>query len=126
MAKVLSLMAVGDIFIGTPSDYPHISHASPITTERSDLFSWLEKIALVLQEGAFTMGNLEGPICEGGQADAVKLATGGGIIRMPPEAAHAMRRNGYSNNIQRDSSFWCYKMLHTFVELWLVERVSAK
>lgn len=48
----------------------------------------------MLRQGAFTMGNLEGPICNGGEADAVKLLTGGGIIRMPPEAAHAMKRAG--------------------------------
>ena len=64
MAKKLTLMAMGDIFIGSPDDYPRVHNPVfrivPMTRERPDLFSWLEDVAPILQHGDFIMGNLKG------------------------------------------------------------------
>ncbi|MFC2066626.1 CapA family protein [Chloroflexota bacterium] len=97
MAKELIVMLAGDIFISTPEVYPEIGHSAPILTERADLYTWLEGVAPVLQQGDFTLGNLEGPICERG------VGTGSNIygdvnteLRMPPEVADILKRAGFS------------------------------
>ena len=100
MAKELTLMAVGDIFIGTPDDYPRVHNPVfrivPMTKERPDLFSWLEDVAPILQHGAFVMGNLEGPVCERAEVDGSKAGTGSAAFKMPPAAALALKRAGFS------------------------------
>lgn len=95
MAKELTLMAVGDIFISTPDNYPRIHNVVPITRRPTDLFSWLADVAPILRDGTFTMGNLEGPICDGGEPDASKAGTGGAIFYMPPSVASVLKRAGF-------------------------------
>jgi len=95
VTKELTLMAVGDIFIGGPDDYPHIHNVVPMTKVRPDLFSWVENIAPVLKQGDFTLGNLEGPICAGGEVDISKARTGGAVFKMPPAVAGVLKRAGF-------------------------------
>ena len=95
VAKEPTIMAVGDIFIGMPDDYPRIHNVVPINTKRTDLYSWMEDVAPVLQDGAFTLGNLEGPICDGGEVDASKAGTGGAVFKMPLSVAPALKRAGF-------------------------------
>ncbi len=97
MARELTLMAVGDIFIGTPDDYPRNLHNVVTFPQRGpDLFSWLEDVAPILQQSDFAMGNLEGPICEGGEVDVSKAGSGGAVFKMPPSAASALKRAGFT------------------------------
>lgn len=96
MAAELTLTAVGDIFLGRPEDYPHKSHCRQILRKNPDLYSWFERVAATLQKADFNLGNLEGCICTGGQADKAKLAFGGDIIKMPPEAADALKQTGFT------------------------------
>jgi poly-gamma-glutamate synthesis protein (capsule biosynthesis protein) len=95
MARELVLMAVGDIFIGAPGEHAHIAHSAPLKRERANYFdSWLERVAPVLTQADCMMGNLEGPICEGGEVDISKAGTGGAVFRMPVEVAGALKRAG--------------------------------
>ena len=94
MAKSMCVMAVGDIFLGGPGDYPRIHNVIPMPA-KDDLYGWMENIAPILQEGDFTFGNLEGPICVGGEADISKTGTGGAVFKMPPHAAEALKRGGF-------------------------------
>lgn len=96
MAKELTLMAVGDVFVGPVREASKKAPGTPIIEERSDLFSWFSKVAPILQQGDFTMGNCEGPICEGGQSDISKAGTGGRIFKMPPRAAAVMKKVGFN------------------------------
>ena len=64
MDKQLTVMLVGDIFISLPEVHPTQAHIVPLLKSRKDLFSWVENVAPVLQQGDFTLGNLEGPVCE--------------------------------------------------------------
>lgn len=94
MSRDLTILATGDIFIGLPDDHPKIPNVVPMRKERADLYSWLEHIAPILQQGDFTLGNLEGPICEGGEVDISKAGTGGAVFKMPPVVASVLKRAG--------------------------------
>ncbi len=95
MAKELTVLATGDIFIGMPDDHPRIHNVVPMTKVRDDLYSWVADIAPILQAGDFTLGNLEGPICESGEVDIAKAGTGGAVFKMPPVVARVLKRAGF-------------------------------
>lgn len=95
MAHELTVMAVGDVALaGGGGDYPSMTRAIPGAKEGAH--RWLENVAPVLQQGDFTMGNLEGVI---GDASLVrsdgKAGTGAGLIRMAPEAADVLKQAGF-------------------------------
>lgn len=100
MKNYLTVLMAGDIFISLPEVYPTQSHIVPMLKPRKDLYSWLEKVAPILQSGDFTLGNLEGPVCELKRAlsktgiSASKLLPDHMI--MPPEIAEVLRRAGFS------------------------------
>ena len=93
MKKDLTLIATGDIFVGMPEDHPHIKNVVPLPA-KPDLFDWFGDLAPILQQGDFTFGNLEGPICSGGEPDIGKAGTGGAVFKMPPQSATIMKRAG--------------------------------
>ncbi len=93
MAKELTLLATGDIFVGMPDDHPHIHNVVRLP-EKADLIDWFGDLAPILQQGDFTLGNLEGPICTGGEPDIGKAGTGGAVFKMPPMSAQVMKRAG--------------------------------
>jgi poly-gamma-glutamate capsule biosynthesis protein CapA/YwtB (metallophosphatase superfamily) len=94
MSSDLTILAGGDIFIGLPDDHPKIPNVVPMRKVRADLYSWLEDVAPILQQGDFTLGNLEGPICEGGEVDISKAGSGGAVFKMPPVVATVLKRAG--------------------------------
>lgn len=91
-------MMVGDIFISTPDVHPRLPQIVPIQKKRRDLFSWIEVVAPVLRQGDFTLGNLEGYICEPTVAEAGYSSFG--EVRMdmsmPPETADVLKRAGFT------------------------------
>jgi poly-gamma-glutamate capsule biosynthesis protein CapA/YwtB (metallophosphatase superfamily) len=100
MDKSLTVLMVGDIFISMPEVYPTQSHIVPMLKPRKDLYSWLEKIAPILQSGDFTLGNLEGPICELKRALSQTGVSSSKLLPdhmvMPPEIAPVLKRVGFS------------------------------
>lgn len=128
MAKELTVMMVGDVFISTPDVYPWtLRHAVPILQKRPDLYTWLEKVAPVLRQGDFTLGNLEGPICEPVAAlDEVRSTIDFGDVtvklRMPPEVADVLKRAGFdalstAGNLINNASVGSECMLQTLHHL---------
>ena len=99
MGKDLTIMMTGDIFISLPEVYPSQSHIVPMTKPGKDLYSWLEKVAPVLQQGDFTLGNLEGPVCELKKALSKKGLSSSKLLPdhmvMPPEIARVLKKAGF-------------------------------
>ena len=94
MKEDLIVMAVGDVGVGGGGgQFPSV--AIPVTKEKLELRNWLEKVAPVLQAGDFTMGNLEGAICQSISATESKSGTGAGIIMMSSEAADVLKKAGF-------------------------------
>jgi hypothetical protein len=100
MQKSLSVMMVGDIFISLPEVYPTQAHIVPMLKPGKDLYSWLEKVAPVLQQGDFTLGNLEGPVCDLKKALIKSGVSSSKLLPdhmvMPPEIAEVLKRAGFS------------------------------
>lgn len=93
MPRELTLLATGDIFVGMPGDHPRIHNVVPMPG-KPDLIDWFGDLVPILREGDFTFGNLEGPICTGGEPDIGKAGTGGAVFKMPPLSAQVMKRAG--------------------------------
>lgn len=94
MREELIIMAVGDVGLGGGGgQFPSV--AVPVTEEKLQLSNWLEKVAPTLQDGDFTMGNLEGAICQSVSATESKSGTGAGTIMMSSEAADALKKAGF-------------------------------
>jgi len=94
MAEGLTVMAVGDIFFGL-QEYPPRPGLVPVSKDRTGLYTWFDKVSPVLHLGDFTLGNLEGQICEP-LPDLEGKAIWGNIIRMPPEAADILKSTGFN------------------------------
>lgn len=95
MAKELTLMSVGDVFIGYGKELADLPNVTSIWREGLTLSTYLEKIAPTLQEGDLRVGNLEAPLCEGLPPIEGKAGAGGFALRMPPEAADVLKQVGF-------------------------------
>ena len=94
MAKELILVSVGDVCVGAGAEKP-LPDQIQIWKEGLDPHYWLEKVESLLQQGDFTVGNLEGMVTN--RLSAIdKGDTGGGLVRMVPDAADALKRAGFS------------------------------
>ena len=93
MAKELTLMVVGDISLGL-QEFPPRGGLVPVVKDEAGVRSWLSKVAPVLRQGDFTMGNLEGLICDP-MPDLEGRGIWGNIIRMPPEVADILKDSGF-------------------------------
>ena len=100
MDKDLTVMMTGDIFISLPEVYPSQSHIVPMAKPGKDLYSWLEKVAPILQQGDFTLGNLEGPVCELKKTLSKPGLSSSKLLPdhmvMPPEIAKVLKKAGFS------------------------------
>jgi len=96
MVKDLTIMAVGDIAIGSRKSTTEIAKFQKTLEKGStDPYYALETIAPVFQQGDFVMGNLEGVIGESLTPTESKAGTGGGFLGMPPKVADAFKRAGF-------------------------------
>jgi poly-gamma-glutamate synthesis protein (capsule biosynthesis protein) len=97
--RKLTVMMVGDIFISWPEVYPTQAHIVPMLKPREDLYSWLEDVAPIFQRGDFTLGNLEGPVCELKKALSKAGVSSSKLLPdhmvMPPEVAGVLKRAGF-------------------------------
>lgn len=100
MRECLTIMMVGDIFLSWPEVYPSQAHIVPMLKPRKNLFSWLEEVAPVLQQGDFVLGNLEGPICDLNNTLSKPGVSSSNLLPdnmvMPPETAGVLKRAGFS------------------------------
>lgn len=78
MTRELVVVAVGDLHLGRPNPYSMLEHVAP-----------------PLQQADFTLGNLEGPASDRGEPLAEKAMYHSVAIRMPPQAAEAVKRAGF-------------------------------
>lgn len=99
MDEDLIVMMTGDIFISLPEVYPSQSHIVPMSKPGKDLYSWLEKVAPILQQGDFTLGNLEGPVCELKKALSKPGLSSSKLLPdhmvMPAEIAEVLKKAGF-------------------------------
>ncbi|MFC1917715.1 CapA family protein [Chloroflexota bacterium] len=85
---------------------------------KKSLDAWLEKVAPVLRDGDFTLGVLEGPLCQ--PLPDVGRKSWGAMLRMPPEAADALKRAGFDSVILANNhtmDFGAEGMLQTLANL---------
>lgn len=94
MSKTLTLMAVGDISLGL-QEFPPRGGLVPVRKDSAGVRKWLDGVAPVLREGDFTMGNLEGLICDP-LPELDGRGVWGNIIRMPPEVADVLKSAGFN------------------------------
>lgn len=88
--SVLTVMAVGDIMLGT--SYPS-GHLPP----NDDADALLATVASILRRGDVTFGNLEGAFLESGKPyKQCRDASSCYVFRMPPRYAPALQRAGFN------------------------------
>ena len=86
-------MAVGDISLGL-QEFPPRAGLVPIRRDHVGVSGCLSEVSSILQEADFTLGNLEGLICEP-MPDLEGRAIWGNIIRMPPVVAEVLKATGF-------------------------------